>query len=91
MCPSYFSRTHHRKRVVPQHSAKNFAATLERYQPAVVVVNGATRPATTTAEEVMSILREGGTNMRSIPWDITVPRRGWVVLVPRVRAEGVAQ
>lgn len=53
------------------------------YAPAIILLKRGNRCVEITVDLFFDLLRDSGIRLRGIPWEITVPRRGWIVLVPR--------
>jgi len=56
---------------------------IARYSPAILLLRCNNRCVEVTPDLFFSLLRQDGVRLCSLPWEITVPRRGWIVLVPR--------
>lgn len=66
-----------------RHSRLRIKEEINRYSPAMLLVKHGGRCAEVTAEMFFDIAAEMGHSLRNLPWEVTVPRRGWIVLVPR--------
>jgi hypothetical protein len=64
-------------------SRKRIAEEINNYQPSMLLLKNGSYCAEVTTDLFFQLVKERGTNMRRIPWQVTVPRCGWVVLVPR--------
>lgn len=56
---------------------------IDRHSPAILLLKCHNRCVEVTPDLYFSLLRQDGVSFRSLPWEITVPRGGWIVLVPR--------
>lgn len=57
---------------------------IARYAPAILLLKRGNRCCEISVDLFFELLRESGQPMRGIPWDVTVPRRGFIILVPRI-------
>jgi hypothetical protein len=73
----------HRKGWIIAGSRKRIADEINSYKPSMLLLKNGSYCAEVTTDLFFQLVKELGTNMRGIPWKVTVPRRGWVVLVPR--------
>lgn len=56
---------------------------IAKHSPAILLLKRNNRCVEVTPDLFFCLLRDSGQPFRGIPWEITVPRRGWIVLVPR--------
>ena len=56
---------------------------IARHSPATLLLKCNNHCVEVTPDLFFSLLRQDGVSFYSLPWEVTVPRRGWIVLVPR--------
>lgn len=71
------------RRITRRYTGHWLREEIERHSPATLLLKRNNRCVEVTPDLFFTLLRDSGQPFRGIPWEVTVPRRGWVVLVPR--------